>query len=216
MIPTVSPKKKAPSSAKPSALPAASRAAGERRVDARIPVAISVIALVVSTGSMYHSCESRRLTYMVGRPALKAKIELVEPPIAGKKIGVRVLLENKGQTTAKGLYTELGWAVVTTGVPLQTEYSTPSGLILPKSDLAPQADSTLTSDESLTLAHDHDVEVLQTDQRRLYVYGRSKYRDVYDVEHEFRFCGVYRPIEYSKEPLKLAYCDSYNETVQLP
>jgi hypothetical protein len=85
---------------------------------------------------------------MVGQPALKAKIELVEPPTAGSKIGLRVVLENRGQTTAKGLYTELGWAVATTGAPLDIEYSTPASMILPKADLAPQADTTLTSDES--------------------------------------------------------------------
>jgi hypothetical protein len=209
-------KKKAPAQAELSTPPASPLPAAERKMGARIPVAISVLALVVSAGSMYQSCESRRLAYLVGQPALKATIELVEAPVAAKEIGVRVLLENGGQTTAKGLYTELGWAVVMTRVPLEVGYSTPVGTMLPTSDLAPQADTTLTSDEAVTLAHDHDVKAIHTDQRRLYVYGRSRYRDVYNVEHEFRFCGVYRPIEYSREPLKLAYCDSYNETVQLP
>jgi hypothetical protein len=154
-------KKKPRPKAQTPAPPAANPQAAERRVDGRIPVAISVLALIVSTGSMYHSCESRRLAYMVGQPALKAKIELVEAPVAGKKIGVRVLLENKGQTTAKGLYTELGWALAMKDAPLKVEYPAPAETVFPKSDLAPQADTTLTSDESLTLAHDHDVEAIR-------------------------------------------------------
>jgi hypothetical protein len=41
------------------------------------------------------------------------------------------------------------------------EYPAPAETVFPKSDLAPQADTTLTSDESLTLAHDHDVEAIR-------------------------------------------------------
>ena len=49
----------------------------------------------------------------------------------------------------------------------------------------------------------------------LHIYGRSRYRDIEDVEHEVHFCGEYQDIEGLKDPLALVLCPTYNETIDI-
>ena len=48
-------------------------------------------------------------------PAITAKIELTEPITAGKKVILRIRLENKGQTAAQGIQPEVGYGIVRSG-----------------------------------------------------------------------------------------------------
>jgi hypothetical protein len=180
-----------------------------------IPIGISVVALLVSGVSAWQSREARRFSYRVSLPAITAKFELAEPIQAGKDIIVRIKLENRGQTAAKGLHPELGWAIVKRGGTFAPAYPDVPGLAGSRSDLQPGAETTLTSTSSVSLEHEHDVELLKTDGATLHIYGRAQYRGLDDELHEVHFCGQYRVLDGLKDPLSLVYCDSYNETVAI-
>jgi hypothetical protein len=185
----------------------------------RVPVGISVVALVVSGLSWREARQARELSYLTSRPAVSATVELVEQIQPGKPVVFRVVLENRGASAARKLNPELRFLFSPPSEPFRADYSAiddfgkaaSPGTV---SELNPGAKTTLVSTSSLSLSHDHDVEAVTSGERLLYLYGRARYVDVYDQLHELRFCSYYRPV-VGVEPLKLVFCSSYNETVDL-
>jgi hypothetical protein len=143
------------------------------------------------------------------------KVELVEPLAAGQQIHFKVLIDNTGKTTAKRLYPTLGFAFSRSDVPFQANYDAqkiaPTNWAPTVSDLPAGGHTSLYSANTLSLAHDHDVNAVLAGDWRLYVYGKIEYKDVLHIPHEVHFCGFYQQLP-GAEPLKFAYCESYNET----
>lgn len=184
-----------------------------------ITIPVSLLALGVSIFSWQEAREARNLNYLTSLPALGATVELAEPIQPGKTIIFRVVLENQGGSIAKKLNPELRFLFSPASATFTPDYSPIDSFGRPRfagisSDLNRGAKTTLLSTSSLSLAHEHDIEAVKSGSHILYLYGRASYFDVYEKQHELRFCRYYQPVP-GDEPMKLKFCNSYNETVDL-
>lgn len=171
---------------------------------------LSMVAIIVSGLSFWESHQARKLNYESSVPVIAGTVELVEPLTAGKQIQFKVTLENLGKTSAREMFTTLQFKVQQTSIRFEATYEDQVAFKPPVSDLGPGQHTTLYSTNSLSLAHDHDVEAVLSGQFRLYLYGKSTYKDIDGQLHEFHICRFYARFP-GTEPLKLTYCDSYNE-----
>jgi hypothetical protein len=67
---------------------------------------------------------------------------------------------------------------------------------------------------------DEEIKEIKNDDKRIYVFGKISYEDIYDVRHETTFCFMYSGIETSNillkkgrtgyEKTQAEYCDKYN------
>ncbi len=184
-----------------------------------ITVPVSLLALMVSALSWREAREARNLNYLTSLPALSATVDLAEPIQPGKSVIFRVVIENQGRSVAKRLRPELRFLFSPPSESFRADYSPVDSFGKPvfsgtSSDLNPNARTTLVSTSSLSLQHDHDVGAVTSGTRILYLYGRANYFDVYEKQHEAHFCRYYHPVP-GDEPLKLKFCDSYNETIDV-
>jgi hypothetical protein len=172
----------------------------------RLATILSIIAIILSGSSWW-------LNYLTSLPAMAPKVELVEPLAAGQKIHFKVLIDNTGKTVAKQLHPSLAFMFSRSDIPFTPNYDapTPTNWTATVSDLPAGGHTTLYTVNDFSLAHDHDVNAVIAGGWRLYVYGKIRYKDALHIPHEVHFCGFYQQIT-GAEPLKLSYCESYNET----
>jgi hypothetical protein len=154
------------------------------------------------------------VNYASSLPAITTTVELVEPLAPGKQIHFRVLLENTGTTTARQLHPTLAFKFARADIPFEPTYR-PVEITGPNegektSDLGPSSHTTLVSTNPLSLAHDHDVNAVLSGDWNLFLYGKSTYKDILHISHEFHFCRYFRPVP-GAEPLKLSYYTWYND-----
>ncbi len=177
---------------------------------ARLATTLSIIAIVLSASSWW-------LNYAISLPAISPKVELVEPLAAGQQIHFKVLVENTGKSIAKQLHPTLAFKFSRSDIPFEPTYNpeqaaNPANWSPTVSDLPAGSHVTLYSAyNTISLAHDHDVNAVLAGQWNLYLYGKIRYKDILHIPHEVHFCGFYQQLP-GAEPLKLSYCTSYNET----
>jgi hypothetical protein len=124
-------------------------------------------------------------------------------------------LDNNGRTTAKHLEPRLAYKLARADIAFEATYSEPRSA--PPNwkptvfDLPPGGHRTLSSGDDFNLEHDHDVRAVVSGDWNLFLYGKISYKDILYIPHEFHFCGVYRQTR-GVDPLRLSFCNSYNET----
>jgi hypothetical protein len=154
------------------------------------------------------------LTYATSLPALSIKVELVDPLAAVRDIHVRVNIDNDGKTPAKQLHPALGFKFAPAGDPFKPDYENALGpdpnWVPTTSDLPASGHTTIYSTNHLSLAHEHDVNMVVSGEYNFFVYGKIPYKDILHISHEAHFCGQYREIP-GADPLKFSYCPYYNE-----
>jgi hypothetical protein len=174
---------------------------------ARIP---AYIALALSGLSFLFAYES-------GLPSLAAKVEFVNPIVAGENFNFKIDIDNNGNTTAKHIHPDLrfGWALATVEFkpfgPGMTLNATPPEWKPTVSDLGPKGHTTIFTANPINFADDKTVNGVIAGKYKFYVFGRIPYEDVLHVGHEFHLCFYYIQ-NPGLDPLKLVMCPSYNET----
>jgi hypothetical protein len=176
-------------------------------------IGLSIAAIIISCLGWWEAHQARKLSYVASLPALSTQVDLVEELAAGQDIHFRVTVENHGKTPARRFHPTLRFRFASAAIPFVPSYDGAPDASQQEavSELAPDNHTILISTMRLKLAHDHDVNAVFSGQDNLYVFGKVTYEDVLDGTHELHFCRFYRPSP-GTEPLKLNYCNSYNES----
>jgi hypothetical protein len=156
----------------------------------------------ISIGSFIVSLSGFLFTYTLNLPALSSKVELLQPLQAATSAPFKIIVKNDGKTTARKFNASLR-------VLMQPEPERHS------SELNGGEETTLYSNRSFTLEHDHDVAAIMAGTHRLFIYGRITYNDILGLPREYHFCRFYRPAPTDLSPLTLYQCNEYNETLSV-
>jgi len=157
------------------------------------------------------------LAYESVLPSLAAKVEFVNPIIAGENFTLKIDIDNNGNSTARHMEPTLkfGWALASAdftpfGPGLNINATSPNWKPT-VSDLGPRGHTTIISATPMNFANEATVQGVNAGTTRFYVFGKIPYRDVLHLGHEFHFCSFYIRTPGS-EPLRFVKCSSYNET----
>jgi hypothetical protein len=175
---------------------------------ANIALFVSILGTSVS---LYYSSRAYDLSYEVALPVITTSIEVVEPIQVGKPVILTAVFENKGHSTARDF--QLDWRGPKSrraDLPFVADFSGGQPQ-QDKMDLQPEGKRTFMSTKYFSLEHDYDLAAVLSGRYRLFTYGKATFVDFRGRRHELHFCRFYSPDPTSPDPLKLPYCEGYNE-----
>jgi hypothetical protein len=168
----------------------------------------------ISIGSFIVSLSGFLFTYTLNLPALSSKVELLQPLQAATPAPFKIVVKNDGKTTARQFNANLRVLMQLADRPFEASYLEPEPQ-KDRSELNAGEETTLYSDRTFTLEHDHDVAAIMEGTHRLFIYGRITYTDILGLPREYHFCRFYRPAPTDLSALTLYQCSEYNETLSV-
>src|SRR5882762_2349351 len=137
---------------------------------------LSIVAVLISSLSLWEAHQVRTLNYESSLPALSATVELLDPIKVAQPLHFDVRIDNSGKTPARHMNPLLSFKFQRADITFEAAY--PANAPTPRtSDLAPGAHTDLVTMNPLNLEHDHDVAAVLSGQYILYLFGKVTYND---------------------------------------